>query len=76
MVTLFDILSVVSFVGLIVWFFLGTKRDHQTLLHFMISGIVFAVSNQVGNAGQTTLAFVLIIAGFGYSAVMTWRPAS
>jgi hypothetical protein len=76
MVTLFDILSVASFVALVVWFFVWTKRDHQTLLHFMISAVVFAVSNQVGNAGQSILAFVLIIAGFGYSAVMTWRPAS
>jgi hypothetical protein len=76
MVTLFDILSVAGFVALVVWFFVWTKRDHQTLLHFMISAVVFAVANQVGNAGQSILAFVLIIAGFGYSAVMTWRPAS
>ncbi len=76
MVTLFDLLSVASFAGLVVWFFLWTNRDHQTLLHFVISAVVFAVANQVGNAGQSILAVVLILAGFGYSAVMTWRPAS
>lgn len=76
MVTLFDMISVASFIGLVLAFFLWTERDNRTLLHFVISGTVFAVANQVGNAGQTTFAFVLVIAGIGYAAVMTWWPAS
>jgi hypothetical protein len=76
MVTLFDIVSVASFIGLAVAFFFWTERDNRTLLHFVISGVVFAVANQVGNAGQTMFAFVLLIAGIAYAVVMTWRPAS
>jgi hypothetical protein len=75
MVTLFDILSLASFIGLVLAFFFWTERDNRTLLHFVISGVVFAVANQVGNAGQTIFAFVLIIAGIGYAIVMTWRSA-
>jgi hypothetical protein len=75
MVTLFDIVSVASFIGLVFAFFFLTERDHKTLLHFMISGAVFAIANQVGNAGQTIFASVLIIAGIGYAVVMTWRSA-
>lgn len=76
MITLFDILSVASFIGLVLAFFLWTERDNRTLLHFVISGAVLAVANQVGNAGQTAFAFILIIAGIGYAVVMAWRPAS
>ena len=76
MVTLFDIVSVASFIGLAVAFFFWTQRDNRTLLHFVISGVVFAVANQVGNAGQTMFAFVLLIAGIAYVVVMTWRPVS
>jgi hypothetical protein len=76
MVTLFDIISVASFMGLVIAFFCWTQRDNRTLLHFVISGAVFAVANQVGNAGQTMFAFVLLIAGIAYAVVMTWRPVS
>jgi hypothetical protein len=76
MVTLFDIVSVASFIGLVLAFLIWTERDTRTLLHFVVAGVVFAVANQVGNAGQTFFAFVLIIAGIGYAFVMTRSPAS
>ena len=76
MVTLFDIVSVAGFLGLVVGFFLWTERDTRTLLHFVISATVLAVANQVGNAGQTLFAFVLIVAGIGYAIMVAWRPAS
>ena len=76
MVTLFDIISIASFIGLVIAFFFWTERDNKTLLHFVISGVVFAVANQVGNAGQTMFAFVLLIAGIAYAVVIAWRPAS
>jgi hypothetical protein len=76
MVTLFDIVSVASFIGLVIAFFFCTERDNRTLLHFVISGAVLAVANQVGNAGQTMFASVLLIAGIAYAAVIAWRPAS
>jgi hypothetical protein len=76
MASLFDIVSVAGFIGLVLAFFLLTRRDNRTLLHFLISGTVLAVANQVGNAGQTAFASVLIIAGIGYAVVVAWRPLS
>ena len=76
MVTLFDVISVVSFIGLVLAFFWWTERDTRTLLHFVISGTVLAVANQVGNAGQTLFAFLLILAGIGYAVIVAWRPVS
>ena len=74
--TLFDIVTVTGFFGLVLVFFFWTERDQRTLLHFGISGIVLAVANQVGNAGQTMFALVLVIAGIAYAAVVVLRPAS
>jgi hypothetical protein len=65
--TFFDILTVTCFAALVIAFFQFTKRDRQTLLHFVLSAIVFAVANQVGNSGATILALVLIVAGAGYA---------
>lgn len=74
--TLFDIISVASFIGLVVGFFLWTERDNRTLLHFVISGVLMAVANQVGNAGQAGFGFVLIAAGIAYAVLVAWRPVS
>jgi hypothetical protein len=76
MATLFDIVSVAGFIGLVLAFFCWTERDNRTLLHFVISGTVLGVANQVGNAGQTVFAFLLIIAGIAYAIIVAWRPAS
>jgi hypothetical protein len=76
MTTLFDILTVGSFVALVVGFFVWTERDSRTLLHFSVSGIVLALANQLGNAGSPLFALVLIVAGLGYALLMAWRPAS
>jgi hypothetical protein len=73
MTTLFDILTVTCFVVLVIAFFQFTARDNQTLLHFMLAAIVFAVANQVGNAGSFYLAVVLILAGAGYAFMMARR---
>ena len=73
MTTLFDILTVTCFVALVIAFFMFTARDNRTLLHFMLAGIVFAVANQVGNAGSFYLAVVLILAGAGYAVLMARR---
>jgi hypothetical protein len=75
MVTLFDVVTVTCFFGLVLAFFLWTERDTRTLLHFIISGVVFAVANQVGNAGGSLFAGMLIIAGIGYAALITHRPS-
>ena len=74
--TLFDIVSVASFIGLVLGFFLWTERDNRTLIHFVISGAVLAVANQVGNAGQAVFGFVLVVAGIAYAVLAASRPAS
>jgi hypothetical protein len=72
MTTFFDALTVTCFVALAVGFFKFTDRNTQTLVHFLLAGLVLAVANQVGNNGGTILALVLILASAGY-AVLTVR---
>ena len=66
MTTFFDILTVACFAGLVIAFFQLTDRATKTLIHFVIAEIVLAVANQVGNAGGTILALVLVFAAAGY----------
>ena len=69
MATFFDVVTVTCFIGLVIAFFQFTDRDPKRLLHFVLAGILFAVANQLGNNGQSTLAFLLIAAGAGYAAL-------
>ncbi len=73
MTTVFDVVTVTSFVGLVIAFFQFTDRDQRTLLHFVLGGIVLAVANQVGNQGSALLAAILIVAAIAYVLVMTIR---
>jgi hypothetical protein len=70
MTTFFDFLTVSCFIGMVIAFLLLTERDLRTLLHLLLSGIAFAVANQVGNAGSTLLAVVLVGAGAGYAVLV------
>jgi hypothetical protein len=70
METAFDILTVACFAGLVIAFFQFTTRDMQTLMRLMISGIMFALANQIGNAGLSIFALILIAAGAGYAALV------
>ncbi len=63
----FDFLTVACFVCMAIAFFMLTERDIRTLLQLFVSGIAFAVANQVGNAGWTILALILVVAGVGYA---------
>jgi hypothetical protein len=67
MITPFDYLTIACFCGLVAAFFLWTEHDTRTLMHLIISGIAFAIANQVGNAGFSLFALVLIVAGLGYT---------
>lgn len=73
MTTIFDLVTVTCFVGLGIAFFQFTNRDQRTLLHFVLSGIVLAVANQVGNHGSSLFAIILIVAGITYAVIMTTR---
>jgi hypothetical protein len=70
MATFFDVITVTSFAGLVLAFFQFTNRETRILLHFLLVGVALAVANQVGNAGEIILAFVLILASVGYAIVV------
>jgi hypothetical protein len=70
MTTVFDFLTIACFAGLALAFFLWTKREPRTLIHFLLCGVVFAVANQVGNAQYTLLASALVVAGIAYAALI------
>lgn len=67
MATFFDVITVTCFAGLVLAFFQFTDRETRTLVHLLLAGIVFAVANQVGNAGAIILASILILAGAAYA---------
>ncbi|KIU49600.1 XrtV sorting system accessory protein [Bradyrhizobium sp. OHSU_III] len=73
MATFFDVVTVTCFVGLVIAFFQFTERETRTLVHFILIGVVFAVANQVGNAGSAVLALVLIAAGIAYAVLIIRR---
>jgi hypothetical protein len=73
MTTVFDVVTVTCFTGLVLAFFQFTDRDTQTLIHFILAGVVFAVANQVGNNGSTVLAAVLVLAGASYAVMIARR---
>ncbi len=52
MATLFDYLTIVCFAGLVIIYFQFTKRGVRTLMQLMISGVAFAIANQMGNANE------------------------
>jgi hypothetical protein len=70
MTTAFDFLTVACFAGLVIAFFQLTARDTRTLVQLMIPAAVFAIANQMGNAGLTLFALVLLVAGAGYAALV------
>ena len=70
METLFDVVTVTCFVGLVIAFFRLTNRNRRTLIEFVAAGLALAVANQVGNAGQTVLAVALILGSLGFVALV------
>ena len=76
MATLFDYVTVACFLGMAGAFFMLTTREPRTLLHLLVVGAAFAVANQVGNAGYTVLAVILIITGIVYAAMIIRQRSS
>lgn len=72
MTTLFDLVTVACFAALVLAFFQLTDRQTRTLLQLVLAGVVFAVANQLGNAGSAPLAIVLIVAGVAYAGLIVW----
>jgi hypothetical protein len=67
MTTVFDVLTVTCFAGLVFAFFQFTNRNTRILLRLLPAAIAFGVANQLGNSGQDILAAILILAGAGYT---------
>jgi hypothetical protein len=70
MATVFDLLTVSCFTGLVVAFFQYTDRDTQVLLRLLPAAIAFAVANELGNRGAGIFAAILIFAGAGYALLV------
>ncbi len=70
MSTLFDFLTVAAFLGVAGAYFMLTTRETKTLLQLFAAGVMFAIANQVGNAGYYLPGFALVFAGLIYSAVV------
>jgi hypothetical protein len=66
--TLFDYLTVSSFLCVAIAFFLLTDRELRTLWRLMLSCLLFAVANQAGNAGWTLIGGLMVVVGLGYAA--------
>jgi hypothetical protein len=70
MITLFDFATVACFLALVGAYFLLTAQHPRTLLHLLLSGIAFAIANQLGNSGYFLSGAILIICGIGYAIII------
>jgi hypothetical protein len=70
MATHFDYITIACFLGMAGAFFILTAQAPRTLVRLLLAGIGFAVANQVGNAGYTFLATILILASIAYATMI------
>ncbi len=73
MSTIFDFITVGCFGVVVLIFFRFTDRGIQTLLNVLLACLLFAVANQLGNAGSVILASVLISAGIVWVTLAAQR---
>jgi hypothetical protein len=78
MQTVYDFVTVICFICIVVTYFMFTEGGVKVLGHFMLPAAAFAIANQVGNhAGDNlpmnALAVILIVAGIGYTFVIVRR---
>ena len=71
MQTVYDFVTVICFICIVVTYFMFTEGGMRVLAHFMLPAAAFAIANQGGNhAGDdlpmNLLAVILIAAGIGY----------
>ncbi len=75
MQTVYDFVTVICFLCIVVTYFMFTEGGMKVLGHFMLPAAAFAIANQVGNhAGDNlpmnALAIILIVAGIGYTFII------
>jgi hypothetical protein len=73
--TVYDFVTVVCFLCMVLTYFMFTQGGTKVLAHFMVAAAAFAIANQVGNhAGSDVpmnlLAVILILAGIGYTYII------
>jgi hypothetical protein len=67
MTTVFDLVTLICFAGLVFAFFNFTNRDTALLVRLLPAAIALALANQIGNTGAEIAAFILIVAAVGYT---------
>jgi hypothetical protein len=70
MQTVYDFVTVICFICIVLTYFMFTEGGMKVLAHFMLPAAAFAIANQVGNAGMNVLAVILIVAGIGYTFII------
>ena len=75
MQTVYDFVTVICFICIVVTYLMFTERGMKILAHFMLPAVAFAIANQLGNhAGNNVpmnaLAVILIVAGIGYTFII------
>jgi hypothetical protein len=75
MQTVYDFVSVICFICIVVTYLMFTEGGMKVLAHFMLPAVAFAIANQVGNhAGNdvpmNVLAVLLILAGIAYTFII------
>lgn len=71
--TIFDVVTVACFLAMAVAFFTVLDSNQRILPHFLISGLAFAIANQLGNKDQALFAVVVIAAGIAYAVYAALR---
>lgn len=69
--TLFDVITVACFGMLVIGYFTLAGADRRQLPHFLLSGVVLAIANQVGNADRPAIAALLVIIAVTYAPLMS-----
>jgi hypothetical protein len=67
--TIYDVITVACFMGL-AYFYFSRPRDLATLSKILLSMVLLAVANQLGNRGLTEFAVLLIVASAAYAALV------
>lgn len=74
MSTFFDLVTVACFVALVVGFVRFTERDTATLMRFVLSGVVLAIANQLGNQGHMVFGCILILGAMAFGWLSLGKP--
>jgi len=81
MQTVYDFVTVICFICIVVTYFMFTEGGLKILAHFMLPALAFAIANQLGNhAGNNVpmnaLAVILIVAGIAYTFIIVRHSPS